>query len=92
MELSRVPAGRVSGVFAQPGTILGPKEVTREFVVVTSADSSGPSVEVGYATEEDLSLPADRNPRSVTEFRMMQLRQTPQREALKVLFQGTELS
>lgn len=78
-ELSkRVPAGRLNGITAEVGTILGPKEVTREYVVVTATD--GQSVEVGYATEADLAAAVERRldpqtgrfvfvrePRSVTE-------------------------
>lgn len=95
MELNRVPAGRINGVFAAPGTILGPKAVTREFVVATSADTGSslgasnednPFVLVGYATQEDLLGIIDRgDPRSVTEFII--LRDTdPQVATLRSLF------
>lgn len=39
--MNRVPAGRLNGIHAEPGTILGPKAVTREFVVVTGNDEDG---------------------------------------------------
>lgn len=90
-SLTRVPAGRVNGVFCQPGTVMGPKEVTREFVVVTSADSNTPSVEVGYATEEDLSIPYGHDFRSITEFRITLLHQTPERESIRLLFGGEKI-
>lgn len=61
----RVPAGRLNGVHADVGTVLGPKEVTREFVVVTGNDERG--VTVGYATQADLDGILGREPRSVSE-------------------------
>ena len=68
-ELQRVPAGRVNGISAEPGTYLGPKAVTREYVVVTGPTEGG--VAVGYARVEDSDRAATErwiaDPRSVTE-------------------------
>lgn len=56
----RVPAGRLNGIHAEVGTVLGPKEVTREYVVVTTQDDQG--VTVGYATPEDMAAVVQRFP------------------------------
>lgn len=68
--MKRIPAGRLNGIHAEVGTVLGPKEVTREYVVVTGNDEAG--VTVGYATPEDLQAVRDRtrDARSVTEHRL----------------------
>ena len=63
--MTRAPAGRLNGVHAPVGTILGPKVVTRELVVVTFNDDAG--VTVGYATPADIADAFDRDPRSVAE-------------------------
>lgn len=67
---AHIPAGHVNGVWAPAGTILGPKVVTRELVVVTGYDHVG--VTVGYATTGDVDAAADRDPQSVTEARAAQ--------------------
>jgi hypothetical protein len=67
-ELKRIPAGRLNGIHAETGTVLGPKIVTREYVVVTGNDEHG--LTVGYATQADLEaiIAPDHHPRSMTEF------------------------
>lgn len=61
-----VPAGRVNGVHAPVGTLLGPKQVTREYVVVTDQDERG--VIVGYAQPADIEAAGlAPEPRSVPE-------------------------
>jgi hypothetical protein len=73
----RVAAGRVNGVHAPVGTLLGPKAVTREYVVVTGEDERG--VTVGYATAADIAAAGEVDPRSVTEARLRLAGQRGQR-------------
>lgn len=85
----RVPAGRVNGVHAELGTVLGPKVVTREFVVATGTDERGTTV--GYATVQDVDPEAiaamvERGPRSVTEFEMIRGYQVEDRLRLWSMF------
>lgn len=68
--MTHVPAGRLNGISGEIGTLLGPKDVTRELVVITGVDEHG--VTVGYARVDD-RFPAD--PRSVTEVRELIARQ-----------------
>lgn len=68
--MSRAVAGHLTGVQAPVGTILGPKEVTREYVVVIDTDDRG--VTVGYATAEEIRATLTREPRSVAEHRIRQ--------------------
>ena len=82
--MDRVPAGRVNGVHAPVGTILGPKAVTREFVVVTSNDDRG--VVVGFATSEDMQVNPELDPHSMTEFQALMGFQLEHRVRLQVLF------
>jgi hypothetical protein len=82
---THVPAGRVNGVSAPVGTVLGPKLITREFVVVTGVDERG--VTVGYAQDSD-GVNAD-DPRSVTEARAVINAQAGVRRRLRELF-GTK--
>lgn len=86
----RVPAGRLNGVHAEIGTVLGPKVVTREFVAVTGIDDQG--VTVGYARTEDTDFPAIErmavNPRSVIEAQMVMGYQVSERLRLRDLFGG----
>lgn len=68
---SPVPARRLNGISAPPGTILGPN-TTNEYLVVRSVDDAG--VVVGYATVKDIdaaygAIAAD-GPRSMTELAM----------------------
>jgi hypothetical protein len=80
--MTRVPAGRLNGVHAPEGTILGPTW-TRELVVVTENDENG--VMVGYATATDTDRPTD-DPCSVSEFRKNEIAQEPIRARLQELF------
>ena len=67
-EYGRPIAGRLNGIFAEPGTILGPKVVTREYVVAIGTDKRG--TVVGYAMVHEIAE-ATRvdDPRSVVEAR-----------------------
>ena len=89
--MTHVPAGRMNGVRADVGTVLGPKAVTREFVVVTDVDENGATV--GYARVDDLDAAAieailERGPASVTEFQMCFGLQVEERHRLRWLFGG----
>jgi len=75
--MTHVPAGRLNGIHAEIGTVLGPKAVTREYVVVTGNDEHG--VTVGYASVDDLNDAAieamvERGPRSVAEAMLIRAR------------------
>ncbi len=88
---THVHAGRIDGVYAELGTVLGPKAVTREFVVATGTDEQG--TEVGYARRDDLEedalrAMAERGPRSVTEHEMLKGWQVEERVRLRELFGG----
>lgn len=83
-SLSRVPAGRLNGISAPVGTVLGPKEVTREFVVVTAVDDLG--VSVGYATQADLDAVLIREPQSLCEVVAHQGNTYRERLSLRLLF------
>jgi len=64
-------AGRLNGIDAEVGTILGPRGLTGEPLVVIDNDEAG--VVVGYAQPAEMSaalLVALESPRSVTEHRM----------------------
>ena len=65
-------AGRLNGIHAEPGTLFGPKQTTREWMVCVDNDDSG--CLVGYATPAEieaarLRLVEGLDPRSVTEAR-----------------------
>ena len=84
-----ISAGRVNGVHAPIGTVLGPKAVTREFVTVTGNDDQG--VTVGYTQEGEMDAVAlemiiDRGPASVTEHEMVMGYQSGIRRRLQFLF------
>lgn len=67
--MTRYVAGRLNGIDAEPGTILGPKDITREYMVVLDRDERG--VILGYATADDLQAAADRDePQSVAEIQL----------------------
>lgn len=70
----RIVAGRINGIHAEPGTILGPKVITREYVVVLTNDERG--VTVGYASTHELASIAatDHDVRSVAEHRLQRQR------------------
>ncbi len=87
--MTHVPAGRLNGIHAEVGTVLGPKEVTREFVVVIGNDERG--VTVGYARREDVGGAAieamiERGPQSVAEASMCRGYQAEERAALRRMF------
>lgn len=65
-QYGRPIAGRLNGIDAEPGTILGPRAVTREWLVVIDRDERG--VILGYAQEGELAAAVlVANPRSVVE-------------------------
>ena len=83
-----ISAGRVNGVHAPIGTVLGPKAVTREFVTVTGNDDQG--VTVGYTQEGEMDAGAldmiiARGPASVTEHEMVMGYQSGIRRRLQFL-------
>lgn len=69
------PIGRLNGIHAEVGTILGPG-TTSELLVVVDNDERG--VKVSYCTVPDLEAAAKMDPRSVTEHRHRVQRQGPQ--------------
>lgn len=58
------PIGRLNGIHAEPGTILGPDDTGRYYVV--QADDTG--VDIRFSTGEDLPGPV---PRSLAEHRLL---------------------
>lgn len=72
-QYGRPIAGRLNGIYAEPGTILGPKEVTREYVVALDTDADGTIV--GYAQAAELSAAARRDPQSIVEARSIMTKQ-----------------
>lgn len=91
MSGDRFIAGRLAGVQAEPGTVLGPKDITREWMVVVASDEDGS--DLGYAQTSDLDAAAvaamvERGPRSVAEARMVQGWQAEERARLRALFGG----
>jgi hypothetical protein len=87
--MSHVHAGRLNGIHADPGTILGPKAVTREYVTVTGNDAQG--LTLGYARADDLDAEAvaamaERGPRSVAEHHIIASAQAPVVARLRQLF------
>lgn len=88
---AHIEAGRVNGVHAPVGTVLGPKVITREFVVVTGNDERG--VTLGYAHPDEVDAAAieaiiERGPASVTEHEMVMGYQVDVRRRLRALFGG----
>lgn len=84
MPLARVPAGRVNGVHAPEGSIMGPMW-TNELVVVTENDERG--VKVGFATNPDLDQPTD-DPKTWAEYQKNRRAQVMIRARLSALFGG----
>lgn len=65
MNMRNYPRGRLNGVTADVGTILGPND-TGELMVVLAVDDGG--VTVGYAQQGDVeAAAAAAEPRSLTE-------------------------
>jgi hypothetical protein len=62
---------------AEPGTILGPKDITREWMVVLDRVDGG--VSVGYATVAELEAALQREPRSVAEVNLQRQAATGRR-------------
>lgn len=66
--MKRYPIGRLNGVHAEPGTILGPND-TKEYLVVIDQDDKG--VTVGYVQKGDIEAAMEEDgPRSVAEYRL----------------------
>jgi hypothetical protein len=62
-------AGRLNGTHAEAGTILGPRGLTGEWLVVLDNDDQG--VTLGYATTQELEAAVTRpEPRSVAEVKL----------------------
>ena len=73
--MPRAIAGRLTyEVEPMPGTIVGPRGLTREWLTVLDPDGQ-PGTPLGYATEEELAvvLATDHEPRSVAEMRIRRL-------------------
>lgn len=70
---TRYTAGRLNGVHAEPGTLLGPKDITCEWMVVLDNDDSGCTV--GYATADEITAASQRlatcGPQSLAELALM---------------------
>lgn len=79
-----VIAGRLNGIHAPEGSILGPTW-TSELVAVDSNDEIG--IVLRYATEADLERVID-DPQTVAEFRRNQMIQKPITDRLRELFGG----
>jgi hypothetical protein len=58
-------SGRINGIHAEPGTVLGPTIITREWIVVVENDERG--VIIGYASQPDVAAVLSRPARSVAE-------------------------
>jgi hypothetical protein len=69
----RYSLGTMKGIFAPEGTILGPKDITREWLVSLGTDEIG--TRLGYATEAEIQGGLMRcitgQPQSVAEARML---------------------
>lgn len=75
--MSRYVAGVMRGLPAdtQPGTLLGPKDITRETMVVVGPADDGRGVKLGYATTDEIEAALSQpEPRSVTEARIRRSR------------------
>jgi hypothetical protein len=67
--VTRPSRGRLNGVHAEPGAILGPTDITREYLVVLDNDDRG--VTLGYPTpDETEDLRSQDSPRTVAEARV----------------------
>lgn len=64
---SRAPVGRLNGIFADPGTILGPDRAGQWFVAIRSDDRG--SI-VAFATATDMDTAAAREPQSMAELKL----------------------
>lgn len=53
----------------EPGTILGPNTVGEHLVVLGTDEESGESL-IGYAGQPEIAAAVDRDPQSLTEFRV----------------------
>jgi hypothetical protein len=73
--MPRAIAGRLTYAEPpEPGTIVGPRGLTREWLVVLPADGE-PGTPVGYASPDELAAveAPDHEPRSVAEMRIRRL-------------------
>lgn len=82
--LERVRAGRINGIYAPAGSIMGP-QWTDELLVVMTYDGKG--VELGFATPEDLAE-APRICHTLTEWANSRRRQVMERARIATLFGG----
>jgi hypothetical protein len=82
--MARAEAGRINGVHAPEGSIMGPMW-TNELVAVIENDERG--VVLGYATKEELDAPTD-DPRTWAEFQKNRRAQLMTRARLAALFGG----
>jgi hypothetical protein len=64
MTAAGPPIGRLNGIYAEQGTILGPDLAGQWFAV---ADNDPDGVTVRYATTDDMELAMARPPQSVAE-------------------------
>lgn len=72
--MARHIVGRLNGIHAEPGTLVGPKDITEEWLVVLENDDK--ECTFGYATPDELAavgkrLLAGEPPRSVAEWRQL---------------------
>lgn len=76
VDPNRVPVGRLNGITAAPGTLLGPDAAGQWYVALRSDDQG---VQVGYATTHDIDNAKARHgaggsPRSLPEFNIWSAR------------------
>lgn len=76
LDANRVPVGRLNGITAAPGTLLGPDAAGQWYVALRSDDQG---VQVGYATTHDIDNAKARHavggsPRSLPEFNIWSAR------------------
>lgn len=84
--MNRPVAGRINGVHAPVGSIMGPMW-TDELLAVIEDDMLGDRVILGYATREELEADTS-NPNTVAEFMKNRRAQLMQRVRLAALFGG----
>ena len=82
-EKKRVPAGRLNGVHAVVGALMGPT-FTREILVVTGVDDEG--VTLGYALPEDFKAAGERDPSTTAEAVVRRTEQAAQVARFNALF------
>lgn len=69
---SRYTLGTMKGIWAEPGTLLGPKDITKEWLVSVETNDEG--TVLGYATNDEIMEAISRvmvgDVRSVAEYKM----------------------